>query len=56
MSETAVVITSINPPTAAMRLFARGCAEHQHALIVAGDTASPTDFALPGAIFLNVTD
>jgi hypothetical protein len=56
VSETAVVITTINPPTTAMRMLARGCAQHRYALVVAGDSSSPPDFDLPDANFLALSD
>jgi hypothetical protein len=56
VSETAVVITTINAPTTAMRMFARGCTQHHQALVIAGDTSSPRDFDLPGANYLGVED
>jgi hypothetical protein len=43
---TTIVITSINPPNRAMRLFAEGAKKLGSRFIVIGDTKSPSDFSL----------
>src|SRR4026209_722487 len=53
VSKIAVVVTSINPPNAALRALADGCLEHGADFIVAGDTKSPADFSLAGRRFLS---
>jgi hypothetical protein len=50
----ALVVTSIQPPTPAMRALAAGCVEHRYRFIVVGDAKSPEDFALPGAEFVSL--
>src|SRR5258708_8023479 len=52
----AVVVTSISAPNAALRALADGARAHGFEFIVAGDTKSPADFALPGCRFLSVED
>jgi hypothetical protein len=51
---TALVVTSIHPPTEAMRELAAGCREHGWDFVVAGDAKSPTDFALEGCRLLSL--
>lgn len=51
---TALVVTSINPPGAAMREVAAGCLEHGWDFVVAGDSKSPSDFSLEGGRFLSL--
>jgi hypothetical protein len=51
---TALVITSIHSPNAAMKAFAAGCQEHGWDFIVAGDSKSPADFSLDGCRFLSL--
>jgi len=51
---TAVIVTSINPPTPALRALAEGCRAAGFRFIVVGDTKSPLDFALDGCDFLNI--
>jgi len=52
---TALVVTSINPPNAAMRELAAGCINHGWDFIVAGDSKSPEDFNLDGCRFLSLS-
>jgi|SRR5947209_4888886 len=51
---TAIVVTSINAPNAALRALAEGAAACGFQFIVCGDTKSPRDFSLPGCRFLSV--
>jgi hypothetical protein len=51
---TALVITSIHPPNVAMQAFASGCQEQGWNFFVAGDSKSPSDFALDGCHFLSL--
>lgn len=51
---TTLVVTSINPPNAAMRELAAGCIEHGWNFIVAGDGKSPADFNLEGCRFVSL--
>ncbi len=51
---TALVVTSINPPNAALRELAAGCLQHGWDFIVAGDGKSPADFGLDGCRFLSL--
>jgi hypothetical protein len=53
---TALVVTSINPPNAALRKLAAGCAENGWDFIVAGDSKSPPGFDLEGCRFLSLVD
>jgi STELLO glycosyltransferases len=50
-TKTAIVVTSIAAPNAALRVLARGCRERGYTFIVIGDEASPTDFSLDGCDF-----
>lgn len=50
---TSIVITTINPPTHAVRLFATA---PNSSLFVVGDLKSPLDWTLPGATYLSVAD
>ena len=54
--ETALVVTSIAAPTAALKLLAEGARSNRWAFYVIGDAASPADFSLPPARFLSVKD
>jgi hypothetical protein len=56
MMTTAIVVTSINAPNAALRALADGAAAHAFEFIVCGDTKSPPDFSLPGCRYLSVED
>src|SRR5437773_10376564 len=49
--KTAIVVTSIAGPNAALQALARGCRERGHTFIVIGDEASPDDFSLDGCDF-----
>lgn len=51
---TALVVTSIHPPNAAMRELAAGCRENGWNFIVAGDSKSPRDFQLEGCDFISL--
>ena len=51
---TALIVTTINPPNAAMRALAAGCIGHGWDFIVAGDSKSPDDFRLDGCRFLSL--
>ncbi len=51
---TSLVVTSINPPNAALNELARGCAEHGWEFVLAGDSKSPADFHLDGCRFLSL--
>jgi hypothetical protein len=54
MRTTALVVTSINPPTPILEALAAGARRAGITFIVAGDTKSPSDFALEGCDFLDV--
>lgn len=51
---TALVVTSINPPNAAMRELSAGCIAQGWDFFVAGDGKSPTDYDLEGCRFLSL--
>jgi hypothetical protein len=51
---TALVVTSINPPNAAMRELAEGCTRHGWDFVMAGDGKTPADFKLDGCRFLTL--
>ena len=51
---TALVVTSIHAPNAAMRELAAGCREQDWDFFVAGDGKSPRDYALEGCQFLSL--
>jgi hypothetical protein len=51
---TALVVTSINPPNAALHELAAGCIEQGWDFIVAGDGKSPADFSLNGCRFISL--
>lgn len=53
---TALVVTSINPPNAALGKLACGSIEHGWDFIVAGDSKSPPGFDLEGCRFLSLGD
>ena len=53
---TAIVVTSINAPNAALRALAEGSSEHGFEFIVCGDTKSPQGFSLQGCRYLTVED
>ena len=56
MMKTALVVTSINAPNAALRALAEGASSHGFEFIVCGDTKSPPDFNLNGCHYLSVED
>lgn len=51
---TALVVTSINPPTPILRALAEGAVAAGFDFVLAGDTKSPSDFALDGCLFLDI--
>ena len=53
---TSLIVTSINPPTAAVRELASGSLLHGWDFILAGDSKSPQDFSLDGCHFLSLGD
>ena len=55
-SATAIVVTSINAPNAAMRQLTRGAVEAGAQMIVIGDIQSPSDFLIEGSRFLSIRD
>ncbi len=52
--KTAVVVTTIAPPNAALRAIAKGCIENGFLFIVIGDEKSPRDFVLPGCDYYDL--
>jgi hypothetical protein len=48
-----IVVTSISAPNAVLTAIAQGATQSGFAFVVAGDTKSPRDFALPGCRFLD---
>jgi hypothetical protein len=53
-AQTAVIVTSINPPTAILRALADGCHAAGFRFLVVGDTKSPPEFVLDGCSFLDI--
>jgi hypothetical protein len=53
-ARTAVIVTSISPPTSLLRALAEGCRAAGFRFVVVGDTKSPPDFALDGCDFLSI--
>jgi len=53
---TALVITSISAPNAAMKSFAEGCKKSGIEFIVVGDSKSPKDFTLDGCRFISIEE
>jgi hypothetical protein len=53
---TAIVVTSINGPNAALRALAAGSAAHGFDFIVCGDSKSPRGFSLQGCRYFSVDD
>ncbi len=51
---TALIVTSISPPTPILRALADGAQRAGITFILAGDTQSPADFTLDGCQFLSV--
>ena len=54
-ARTALVLTSINAPNAAMAALAGGAAAAGFDLIIVGDARSPAGFSLAGARFISLT-
>lgn len=54
MSSAALVVTSIQSPTAAMKLLAEGCRRAAWDFYVVGDVTTPKDFALDHCRFVDV--
>src|ERR1700694_616603 len=54
MRQTAVVVTSIAPPSRILHELADGCREHGYAFYVIGDISSPKDFQLDGCEFFSI--
>ena len=52
--KTAIVVTSIAKPNAALQALARGCRERGYHFIVIGDEPSPPDFSLDGCDFFGL--
>ena len=52
--QTAVIVTSISPPTPLLHALAQGCRAAGFRFLVVGDTKSPSDFALDGCDFLSI--
>jgi hypothetical protein len=53
-SRFAILITTINAPTAATRELATGCAKRGHNMYAIGDSKSPPAYDLPGCQFFDV--
>src|SRR5262249_44258001 len=51
---TAVIVTSISPPTPLLRALADGCRAAGFRFLLVGDTKSPADFALDGCDYLGI--
>ena len=56
LNPTALVVTSINGPNAALRELAAGCLEHGWDFVLAGDGKSPPDFSLEGCRYLSLEE
>ena len=54
MSKTALVVTSISAPNAALRELARGCLDRAMAFYLIGDVSSPPEFHLEGCRFFSI--
>src|SRR6185295_7283293 len=54
--KTALVVTSIASPNAALTELAKGCAEHNLDFIVIGDESSPPEFKLNGCRFYSLAE
>jgi len=52
----ALVITTVNSPTKALRLLAEGADAHQMPFIVVGDVKTPEDFELEHAEYLSIAE
>ncbi|NEQ70153.1 MAG: DUF288 domain-containing protein [Symploca sp. SIO2D2] len=55
-SNTYIVITSINAPNKAMKMFADGAQKYGAKFLVVGDTKSPQDFWLENSEYFSVDD
>src|SRR5690349_14665570 len=53
---TALVITSISAPNAAMKAFAEGCKKRGIDFLVIGDSKSPKEFQLEGCKFVSIEE
>ncbi len=53
-TSTAIVVTSINGPNAALRELAAGCLANGWDFVLAGDIKSPPEFSLEGCRFLSL--
>jgi len=53
---TALIITSISAPNAAMKSFAEGCKKSGIEFLVVGDSKSPKDFKLEGCRFISIEE
>lgn len=56
MSDTALIVTSINAPNAVMRSLRDGAVTAGMRFIVVGDTKTPADFSIEGCDFLSVEE
>lgn len=52
--ERAVIVTTINRPSPALKMIARDCPDWS--LIVVGDRKTPSDWSLDGAFYLSIRD
>ena len=51
---SAIVVTTINPPTEALRKLRDGAPRLAASLYIVGDAKSPVDFALDGAVWMDL--
>lgn len=54
--KTAIVVTSINPPTDCMKSFSEGALKNDNKIVVVADKKSPADYDLPGVTYLTVDE
>jgi hypothetical protein len=54
VTQCAIVLTTVNPPTAAVQALARDKDRLAACLILVGDEKSPADFHQPGAVYLDL--
>lgn len=54
--KTSIVVTSISPPTKAMRQLTNGALQHGNEFIVIGDVKTPGDFFLSGCRYLGIKE
>src|SRR6266513_6481487 len=54
--KTALVVTTIGPPNAALRDLASGCLKHDIDFIIIGDQKSPPQFELEGCRFYHLKE